>query len=65
MLVEDDLDFSKVFEVFVESLIKGEREYGAYQGSESATRLLKEEDEDEEEDPKIGISWFLKNHTSK
>jgi hypothetical protein len=40
MLVEDDLDFSQVFEVFVESQITGEREYGAYKGSESATRLL-------------------------
>ena len=40
MLVDDDLDFAKVFEVFVENQITGEREYGAYQGSESATRLL-------------------------
>ena len=64
MLVEDDLDFSQVFEVFVESQITGEREYGAYKGSESATRLVQEEDEDEE-GPKLGLSWFLEDHTSK
>ena len=63
MLVEDDLDFSQVFEVFIESQITGEREYGTYQKSESTTRQLQEEDEDED-GPKLGLYWFLKNHTS-